>query len=256
MASSGCRVVYRVLDVVKVRVAGEAAYRFRLTLEVLPRSDVPDGVPVHAWRWAQPAAVAPEVPEHQEALSPPRSAPARPQRRPRPETDGGADLGPDLRRRTIRERSGQLLREPDVAVDDQAADPRHPNRRLRRAYRVDPLKALRRAGTIGPRENDAADELRLHLERVAPAMGSGMGGMVVFVAPWLRDPITDVHLRASGKLRQAAAKLGDAWRPVLWVCLGGTVRGYAAHWRLGTHTASEHVKNGMTRLAAHFYGAR
>jgi hypothetical protein len=167
---------------------------------------------------------------------------------------GAVDLGPALRLQAIRDRRGRVLREADVVVDDVAVDPRYPNRRVRRAYRVDPIDLLRRAGTIGSRETEAVAELRCYLERVTPGFGAGNATRIA-VSGFLVQPITDQQLRASRKLREAAAALGvRLWPPVLWVCLGGSVRGYAAEWRVGTHVASDLVKAGMLRLAEHFYG--
>jgi hypothetical protein len=156
----------------------------------------------------------------------------------------------------MRDRRGRLLRDLDVEVDEQAVDPRYPNRRVRRAYRVDPIDHLRRVGTIGPREVDAATELRKYLEHIAPhAAGGGMTRSGI--APHLCQPITDEHIRASRKLRDASKALGARlWPPVLWVCLGGTLAGYAAQWHCDTHRASGLVENGLTRLGDHFFGRR
>jgi hypothetical protein len=166
----------------------------------------------------------------------------------------GADFGPGLRRRDLRDRSGGLLREADVAVDDAAVDPRYPNRRVRRAYRVDPVDLMRKAGSIGPREADAAAELRRHLERMLPTLGAAIA-LGVSVSAFLVQPIDDSHIRAARKLREASAALGERlWPPVLWLCLGGSVKGYAAQWRCRPLTASALMTQGMTLLADHFYG--
>jgi hypothetical protein len=85
----------------------------------------------------------------------------------------------------------------------------------------------------------------------------GCGGMtMVRVAAWLCQPITGRHLKAAQELRDASAALGEKlWHPVLWMCLGGSVRGYAAQWSVGTHRATELVKDGLARLGDHFYGS-
>jgi len=169
------------------------------------------------------------------------------------EAHPGADFGPGLRRRAVRDKRGRLLRDADVELDDGAVDPRNPNRRVRRAYRVDPVDVLRRAGSISTREVEAAGELRRHLERAAPPYGGGGGG--TGLAPHLCQPITEEHLRAARKLREASAALGVVlWPVVLWVCLGGSVKGYAAQSRIREGRASDLIVSGMTRLADHLYG--
>jgi hypothetical protein len=166
-----------------------------------------------------------------------------------------ADLGPGLRRRAVRDKRGRLLREADVDVNDSAVDPRHPNRRVRRAYRVDPVELMARAGSISRREVDAVEELRRHLERVLPPLAAGGGLGLGNVAPFLCQPITDEHIRAARKLREASEACGVVlWPPVLWVCLGGSVKGYAAQWRMREGRAGDLVASGITRLADHLYG--
>jgi hypothetical protein len=262
MASATGKTVYRILAVTRVRTAGDPlGERYRLACDRLRQAEVPDGATIHPWRWdrraprqppAQPCAGSSAAtripPTPQNACRPP----------PRPRTRGVeettvADLGPGLRRRAVRDRAGRLLREVDVEVDDRAVDPRNPNRRLRRAYRVDPVELLRRSGTIGAREMDAAGELRRQLERIAPPLGAGMASRIS-VSGFLIEPITDQHIRACRKLREASTVLGVLWGPVLWVCLGGTVRGYCDQWRVGTHQASDLIATGMGRLADHLYG--
>lgn len=262
MAAPTGATVYRVLAVVTLHRAGEqpSGHRYRLTCERLASVDVPQGVEIHPWRWdgraprqtplqAAPVPwVAPPVPK-------PTQGPPRARDR-RVETHGGGDFGPVLRRKAVRDRGGRLLREADVEVDEQVAgDPRYPNRRVRRARRVDPLDDLRREGTIGRREVEAADDLRRYLERIAPSVAGGGGLTRVGIAPHLCQPILDPQMLAARKVRQASAALGERlWRPVLWVCLGGTVRGYCAQWHVGTHRASRLVGDGLTRLGDHFYG--
>jgi hypothetical protein len=263
MASASGKTVYRILGVVTLRTAGDPrADRFRLDCGRLTACQVPADATIHPWRYGhtpppglgQGAIEAP--PRCQTAAGPPKAIQPRPSARTRGvEEKTVADLGPGLRRRASRDKHGRLLRDLDVEVDDRAVDPRNPNRRLRRAYRVDPVDVLKRAGSIGAREVDAAGELRRHLEQVAPPLGAGRVGSVA-VSGFLIQPITDQHIRACRKVREASAILGAQWwPPVLWVCLGGTVRGYSDQWRVGTHTASELISSGMARLADHFYGS-
>ncbi len=261
MAAPTGRVVYRIETVWTLRTAGEptGAHRYRLTCARLAASEVPQGATIHPWRWGSRTPrqtapqtapvpwVAPAVPKHTQGRL---AASVR-----RTEAHAGGDFGPGLRRKAMRDRRGRLLREPDVEVDDQAAgDPRYPNRHVRRARRVDTIDLLRRDGTIGRREVEAAGELRQYLERIEPSV-SGGGLTRVGIAPHLCQPITDTHLRAARKLREASAALGSKhWPAVLWVCLGGSVRGYAAQWHVGTHRASALVGDGLARLGDHFYG--
>jgi hypothetical protein len=261
MASQSGKTVYRVLTVTRIRVAGDPTKdRFRLSCEPVRRSEVPEGTPIHPWRWAprparQTRRGGSEAPRAVGEVRPPpsKAVSGLPGGRTRGVHFPGADLGPGIRRRSIRDREGRLLREADVVVDDRAADPRAPNRHLRRAYRVDPVDLLRRGGSIGPRETDAVAELRRHLERITPTLGAG-SAMRISIAGHLIQPITDEHIKASRKLREASAALGPLWPPVLWVCLGGGVKGYAAQTRIRPVTAYDQVHSGMQRLADHFYG--
>lgn len=259
MAAPTGGTVYRVVAVATLRQAGErsGSQRYRLTCTRLAPAEVPIDVEIHPWRWdgRGPRQTALSAPPPRVALlvsKPTQRAPSG--RSVRAETHAGADFGPGLRRKAVRDRRGRLLREPDVEVNEQAADPRNPNRRVRRAYRVDTIDLLLRASSIGRRDAEAAAELRKHLERIAPPVAGG-GLTRVGIAPHLCQPITDVHLTAARKLRLAAEALGERfWAPVLWVCLGGSVRGYAAQWHVGTHRATALVGDGLARLGDHFYG--
>jgi len=165
----------------------------------------------------------------------------------------GSDLGPGLRRRPVRDRAGGVLREPDVEVSDQAADPDNPNRRLRRAYRVDPVELLRRSGTLGPREVEAAQELRDCLERLV-ASGGGDGARVS-LSGYPVEPISDAQMRAGRRVREAQALLGPVlWPGVLWLCLGGTVRGFCEVAVIDRRRGTGIVVLGLQRLAVHFFG--
>lgn len=258
MASASGRTAWRIVGVVKLRVAGDPrGTRYRLTCLRLAPGEAPEGSTIHPWRWDRRAP--PQEAVQAAPVPPPVVTPRKgrqPSQRPRQAEERTiADLGPSLRRRAVRDRRGCLLREADVEVDDQAADPRAPNRRLRRAYRVDPVDTLRREGAIGPREADAAEELRVHLERLMPSLGGGGGEPRISVSGFLVEPISDTHIRASKKLRQASIALGARfWDPVLWLCLGGTVKGFSEHHRVTGRDARDLVVDGMRRLADHFYG--
>jgi hypothetical protein len=73
----------------------------------------------------------------------------------------GRDHGPGIRLRNVRSRRNEILREADVAVED-GPDPERPNSTVRRARRVDPLLALKRAGAIEDRHLDAAAAMRAY----------------------------------------------------------------------------------------------
>lgn len=153
----------------------------------------------------------------------------------------------------MRDGFGGVLREPDVEVSDQAADPDNPNRRLRRAYRVDSVELLRRAGTLGPREVEAAEELRGHLERLVASGGGDFAR--VSLSGYPVEPISDSQLRSSKHVREAQDALGVAiWPAVLWICLGGTVRGYCERELIDRRRGTARVILGMRRLAVYFYG--
>jgi hypothetical protein len=257
MAAETGPAVYRLEAVTTLRQAGErpGAHRYRLTCTRLEPAAVPQGAAIHPWRCGSP------VPRQTAPLAATpvpwvAVAPKRLQARPVAVSDaaGGADFGPGIRRKAVRDRRGRLLREPDVEVEEQAVDPRYPNRYVRRARRVDTIDLLRRAGTIGAREVEAAGDLRQALERIARSAASA--GQTGTATSSSIEPIMDTHLKAAKKLREASAALGGRlWHPVLWVCLGGSVRGYAAQWRVGTHRAAEMVGNGLVLLGDHFYGA-
>lgn len=257
MASATGKSVFRILGVTRLRTAGDpAADRFRLVCEPLRRADVPEGIAIHPWRLQRPPP-PPRKPPVASGMPPkPQTAsPGRPGPRARVVHERlVVDFGPALRRRAVRDAAGRLLREADVELDDHAADPAAPNRRLRRAYRVDPVETLRRTGSIGPREVDAAAELRLHLERVTPTVGGG-NVLRIALAGHQVEPINDHQMLASRKLREASAALGDRlWPPVLWLCLGGTVRDFCQHRQVDRHRGAEVFVHGMQRLADHLYG--
>lgn len=174
--------------------------------------------------------------------------------RSRPGSRGsGSDLGPGLRRRPVRDGAGGVLREPDVEVVDQAADIDNPNRRVRRAYRVDPVELLRRSGALGAREVEAAQELRDCLERLV-ASGGGDGAKVS-LSGYPVEPISDAQMRASRRVREARVLLGPIlWSGVIWTCSGGTVRGFCEVARIDRRRGTDIVVMGLQRLAIYFFG--
>ncbi len=174
--------------------------------------------------------------------------------RSRPGSRGsGSDLGPGLRRRLVRDGAGVVLREPDIEVSDRASDPDNPNRRLRRAYRVDPVELLRRSGTLGTREVEAAQDLRRDLERLVATGGGDLAGASLSGYP--TEPISDSQLRAGRRVREARVTLGPAlWAAVSWLCLGGTVRGFCEVMCIDRRRGTAIVVLGFQRLAIHFYG--
>jgi hypothetical protein len=268
MASASGKSVYRVLEVVRVRVHLGVRERchFRLILGRLRQAEVPPGVEVHPWCLRAPrpppraalvvaepmrsrTVVAAEIgqrrnTEHAAQL-------ARIGRIGR-EKHTGVDLGPEVRRRAMRDRSGQLLREADCEVEERAADPDDPNRKLRRAFRSDPLLALERAGSITKREARAAEDVRNWLEQATTRLG-GMSTEAVHRSPYDQQ-ISSEQLVASSKLRRLAAKLGKLWPPVLWVCMGGTVTSFASFQHMRLEVAGELVRISMKALADHLYG--
>lgn len=167
----------------------------------------------------------------------------------------GVDFGPAIRRKDSRDHAGLVIREADVEVDD-GPDPDHPNRKVRRAQRVDTLLRLVRGGSIGRRELEAAETLRTHLERMLPAM---ISQQIVHsdLSPFTRDWIAETQLYASKFARDAAAALGPRlWPPVLWLCLGGTVRSFAEFQQIRLATGCECVTAGFEALADHVSGPR
>ena len=261
MAAPAGSPIYRISSVVTLRQAGETpgAHRYRLTCTRLALAEVPQGAEIHPWRcdrrvrrpYRAPAVV--RVPRMD---SEPLKRSVSVSRNAHVPDHAAGDFGPALRRRDIKDHKGRLLRESDVEVsDDREGDPRYPNRRVRRARRVDSIDLLVRDGSIDDQQQRAANDLRKHLEHITPSMGSGGEIGMGRVAAWLCQPITAHHLDAVEKVRKASAALGEKlWHPVLWVCLGGSVRGYAAQWHVGTHRATDLVKDGLARLGDHFYG--
>jgi hypothetical protein len=269
--SPGGGAIYRILEVTSLHRAGErfGKSRLRLVCARLRAAEVPTGATVHAWAWQAPAPAPGRPLAAATAVPPPRSVVAArvlasQQQRQREETarigrvgreeHTPGNFGPALRRRAVRDRRGRLLRDADVVVVE-APDPGAPRRTLTRAMRVDPLLALRRVGSIGKREIDAADDMRCCLECMTPSMGGGYG-LAVHVSIFDRVGISSAQVAASRRLRRIEDRLGALWPPVLWVCMGGTVLGYAEYRRQRLATASEAVRDGLRELADLLYGRK
>lgn len=166
--------MYRIVRVTSVRTAGdEASHRFRLTCQRFARADLPDGIEVLPW----PRGPRPDPPSRPAIVQPAGSGRVRVSREAEEAArlarvarigadDGvqnGRDHGPGIRLRAIRGRRNEIIREPDVVKED-GPDPDGPNRVVRRARRVDPLRALKRVGTLQDRDIDAVERLRGDLE--------------------------------------------------------------------------------------------
>jgi hypothetical protein len=270
--SPGGGAIYRILEVTRLHRAGEriGKSRLRLVCARVKAAEVPTGATVHAWAWQAPAPAPGRPLAAATAAEPPpravvaarvlaaklqrqREEAARVGRVGREEHTPG-NFGPALRRRAARDRRGRLLRDADVVVVE-APDPKAPRRTLTRAMRVDPLLALRRTGGIGKREIDAAEDVRFQLECLTPSMGGGYG-LAVHVSIFDRVGISSAQVAASRDLRRIEARLGRLWPPVLWVCMGGTVLGWAEYRRQRLATASEAIRDGLHELADLLYGRK
>ena len=216
MASPKGAVVYRVLEVWRVRRAGDQRYALRLVCRRLSRAEVPEGAEVLPWprdprapRGSRRAADPPRVSRSWPAgASPPRAhpgqgpSPAGAGDRADPPGEAAAeaaqlararrvgrdlgvvnrsDYGHGIRLVPIRGPDRAILREADVVVAD-APDPDMPNVTVRRARRSDPLEVLKRAGTINAREREAGEKLRDAIERSQPSL-PGMFRSEIHVAP-------------------------------------------------------------------------
>jgi hypothetical protein len=178
-----------------------------------------------------------------------------------------ADFGPGILLQALWER-GRRLRGPEVAVEHDVAEPDRPNRRMRRARRVDPLDALARVDpatgrrTIDRRQYEAAERLRDDAER-AEAMTGGAGFGEAHVDCSLTTGRVDLaRLKALAALRCAIAAMrrgadGElACTVVTWVVLGGgTIEGYARHARMRRAAVPALLCAGLDRLADHYFGA-
>ncbi len=290
VASPKGGVIYRVLEVWRVRRAGDQRYALRLVCRRLRRTEVPEGAEVLPWprdpraprgsrREAdRPRASAdPGPPEPARvrlnrirakaplllalATEPVRQArtTARTEQLARARHVGRdlgvvnrSDYGPGIRLVPIRGPGGTIVREADVEVVD-TPDPDAPKITRRRARRTDPLEVLIRAGTIDAREREAGEMLRNAIEQSQPSL-PGMFRSEIHVAPHDRLAISERQLKAGCHVRKALAALDDVARPaVLWIVRdGGTIRGYAAVAHMRHTTAAELLRRGLCALADHY----
>lgn len=279
MASPKGRVVYRILEVRRVRRAGDQGYRIRIVCARLGRSEVPEGAVLLPW-CVDPrapgarrlAGSTDDQPANPNLDEPPaaliariRSARAaddiaRVSRAARVGRDDGVqhgrDYGPGLRLRPMRgRRRGERLRDADVEIED-GPDPDRPNNTVRRARRSDPLVALLRAQTITAREFDAAELLRDELQ-AAQASIPCTGQASIHVQPFRRTGVSDRQVNAAGAARRAMAAVAVVNRAVvLWIVLGGTVEGFALYARTRRAPCGERLKTGLGELADHYFGRR
>ncbi len=179
MTSPKGRVVFRVLEVRRVRRAGDQGYRIRIVCARLGRFEAPEDAVLLPWcvdprapGTRRLAGSTDDQPTNPNPDEPPAALIARicsaraaddlakvSRAAPVGSNDGvrhGRDYGPELRLRPARgrRRSGRLL-EADVEIED-GPDPDQPNNTVRRARRSDSLVAQMRAGTITARKFDAA----------------------------------------------------------------------------------------------------
>jgi hypothetical protein len=272
IASPKGQVVYRVLEVWRVRRAGDHRYALRLVCRRLSRSEMPEGAEVLPWPsdpraprtgrttgHRQRQSIDPVPPEaiRQDRLQQRAEQLARARRVGR---DTGlvksSDYGPGIRLQPARAHDGTMLRDADVTVGD-APDPDMPKRTIRRARRTDHLLVLLREGTIDQRQADAGEMLRNAMERSQrsmPVTPRSEG----HVAPWDRTAISEQQLKAGCHVRRALAALGGVARSAV-LCIvrdGGTIRDYAAFAHVGHTTAAELLRRGLGALADYYKLAR
>ena len=178
IASAKGRVVYQILEVWRVRRAGNQRCALRLVLSRLEHAEVPEGAEVLPWP-RDPRAlrnIRAGRRKHQSADSAPPQAILQSKIEERAEQlararrvgwDAGlvkySDYGPGIRLGPVRAHDGAMLREADVIVGD-APDLYAPKRTIRRARRTDHLLVLLREGTIDQRQADAGEMLRNAME--------------------------------------------------------------------------------------------
>jgi hypothetical protein len=294
MASPKGGVIYRILEVWRVRRAGDQRYALRLICRRLNRAEVPEGAEVLPWprdrrapHGHRRAADRPRVSADPDPPEPPAARIARirakaptllglvtePIRQAKVAADSGqlararrvgrdlgvvnrSDYGPGIRLEAICARDGALLREADVTVAD-TPDPDAPKVTRRRARRTDQLAVLKRAGTIDAREREAGEKLRNAIERSQPSL-PGMFRSEVHVAPQDRVAISERQLKAGRCVRRALAVLDNVVVPaVLWIVRdGGTVGGYAAFAHVRHSTVANLLRRGLGALADHYKLAR
>jgi hypothetical protein len=275
VASPKGGVIYRVLEVWRVRRAGDQRYALRLACRRLSRTEVPKGAEVLPWPRdpRTPRQRRPAAPSGGQSVNPDQGEPpaalierirvaragdelTRIARAARVGSDDGVrhgqDYGPGLRLRPARGRHrGERLREADVEIED-GPDPARPNNTVRRARRSDPLVALLRAGTITMREFDAAELLRDELQAAqTPIPCTGQSS--IHVSPYQRIGISDRQVNATSASRRSLAAVGVLNRAVvLWIVLGGTIRGYATFAHVRHTTSAEQLRSGLVALAEHY----
>ena len=279
--------VYRIVAVTRVRVSGEAAKNFvRLVCEPVPAAHIPAEADVRPWprdtraprprsgRSLPTADPGPAEPPSMRLDRIRAKAPvllgmalaairagranddiARLARVARVGSDDGVqhgrDHGPGIRLRAVRGRRSEVLRAADVEVED-GPDPSRPNRTVRRARRVDPLRALKRVGTLTDRHIDATERLR---EQMEAAEASLPCGDLMHVPSNQRAGYSDWQINNRGHVRRALAAVAPVNQgPVLWVAVGGTVAGFASYARVGHETVSGRLQAGLGELADHYYG--
>jgi hypothetical protein len=289
MASPTGRVVYRILEVWRVRRAFDLRYALRLVCRRLSRAEVPEGAAVLPWphdprapRGSRRAADRSNVSADPSPLEPPAARIARirakapillglatePIRQAKAVAEAAqlararrigrdlgvvnrSDYGHGIRLVPIRGPGGVILREADVVVDD-GPDPRRPNSTVRRARRTDPLDVLKREGTINARESEAGEKLRDAIEWSQSSL-PGVSRSEVHVAPWDRAAISEQQLKAQRHVDSALAALDESvTAAVLWVPNGGTIRGDAEFWHVRHTRAAELLRRGLGALADHF----
>jgi hypothetical protein len=266
VASPKGRVVYRILEVTRVRRAGEQGYRVRIVCTRVSRADVPEGAKLLPWPRdpRAPRNGRAGQQKHQSADSAPPESIRRSRLEERAEQlararrvgrDTGlikcSDYGPGIRLEPIRAHDGALLRDADVTVGD-GPDPEMPKRTIRRARRTDHILALLREGTIDRRQADAGELLRNAMERTQRSLAA-TSRSEVHVAPWNRTAISEQQLKAQRHVHSALAALDELATPaVLWVLNGRTIRGYAEFWHMRHTTAAELLRRGLGALADHY----
>jgi hypothetical protein len=290
MASPTGRVVYRVLEVWRVRRAGDQRYALRLVCGRLSQAEVPEGAEVLPWpcdpRAPRGSRRAAGLPRASADPGPPELPTARiarirakapvllalatePIRRAKAASEAArlararhvgrdlgvvnrSDYGHGIRLMPIRGPDRAVLREVDVVVTD-APDPDMPNVTVRRARRTDPLEVLKRTGTINVREREAGEKLRDAIERSQPSL-PGVWRSEIHVAPWNRVAISERQLKACLCVRRSLAVLDKVVAPaLLWIVRdGGTIRGYAAFAHVRHTTAAELLRRGLCALADHY----
>jgi hypothetical protein len=284
------RSVYRVLEVWRVRRAGDQRYALRLVCRRLNRAEVPEGAEVLPWPRDRRAPRGSRRPANEPRVSAdpgPTASPAariarirakapillelatEPIRQAKAAADAAqlararrvgrdlgvvnrSDYGPGIRLEAIRAHDRALLREADVTVAD-TPDPDAPKVTRRRARRTDPLEVLKRAGTIDARELEAGEKLRNEIERAQPSL-PGMFRSEVHVAPQDRVAISERQMKAGRCVRRALAVLDNVVASaVLWIVRdGGTIQSYAAIAHVRHTKAAELLRRGLGALADHY----